>query len=79
MAGFTNKGKFRALEDFARSGDTVRLPLYTSAVAPSADTNTYADINSKRRLPAKLNRRFRLEAVLWISRKRSFNVRIQRY
>ncbi len=44
MAGFTNKGKFRALEDFARSGDTVRLPLYTSAVAPSADTNTNADL-----------------------------------
>lgn len=47
MAGWTNKGKFRALEDAYRNGTrpTNRyVALVTSAAAPGPDTNTLGDL-----------------------------------
>lgn len=46
MAGFTNKGKYRILE-LVRGGTlptNFYIALYTSAVAPTADTNTHGDL-----------------------------------
>jgi hypothetical protein len=44
MAGFTNKGKMRALEATFRGGDTFYVALVTSADAPGPDTNTLDDL-----------------------------------
>ena len=47
MAGWTNKGKYRALGGVFR-GDTIPTNFYvalvTSAIAPDADTNTLSDL-----------------------------------
>lgn len=47
MAGWTNKGKFRILEAMGRAAAfpaSFNIALVTSAVAPTADTNTMADL-----------------------------------
>ena len=44
MAGWTNKGKMRALEAAFRGGDTFYVALVTSANAPGPDTNTLGDL-----------------------------------
>lgn len=47
MAGWTNKGKFKALDVWLRgtAGETnVYVGLATSAVAPVADTNTFGQL-----------------------------------
>jgi hypothetical protein len=44
MAGFTNKGKMRALEAAFRGGDTFYVALVTSANVPGPDTNTLGDL-----------------------------------
>ncbi len=44
MAGWTNKGKYRALEATFRGGDTFYVALVTSADTPGPDTNTLGDL-----------------------------------
>lgn len=47
MAGWTNKGKIRALEAYLRGGSvptTFYVALFTDAVAPTADTNTKSEL-----------------------------------
>lgn len=47
MAGVTNRGKYALLEVFFRAGSvptTLYVPLFTSATAPTADTNTVGDL-----------------------------------
>lgn len=47
MAGFTNKGKFRILDIVFRNGTeptNLYVALVTSAVAPTADTNTLSQL-----------------------------------
>lgn len=47
MAGFTNKGKYRLLEWALRGGTiptTFYVALFTSAAAPTADTNTKSQL-----------------------------------
>ena len=47
MAGVTNKGKFRTLESYYRgvsSPTNFYIALVTSAVAPTADTNTFSEL-----------------------------------
>ena len=47
MAGWTNKGKFKCLGQWARNSGAptaFSLILLTSATAPNADTNTMADV-----------------------------------
>jgi hypothetical protein len=47
MAGMTNRGKYRALENYIRGGTppiTFYVALVTDAVAPTADTNTLGQL-----------------------------------
>jgi len=47
MAGWTNKGKYTCLDIFCRNAaepTVFYLALCTSAVAPTADTNTFSDL-----------------------------------
>lgn len=47
MAGWTNKGKYRVLEDALRNGTrptNFYIALVTSATAPTADTNTLSGL-----------------------------------
>jgi hypothetical protein len=47
MAGITNRGKFRSLEGRYRNASVPTvfyIALVTSATAPTADTNTFADL-----------------------------------
>lgn len=47
MAGFTNRGKYLLLQSFLRNTGaptTFYMALVTSAVAPTADTNTLGDL-----------------------------------
>jgi len=48
MAGWTNKGKFRGLEVWLQGatipGSNFAIALFTSAAAPTADTNVFTDL-----------------------------------
>lgn len=47
MAGFTNRGKYKILEVFFRKDNiftNLNVALCTSAVAPTADTNTFGEL-----------------------------------